>query len=52
LQNWARWEEEKPDWFHDNLKRVIPLDFMPEEFRGRGGRRRSSLSERILELQE
>jgi hypothetical protein len=25
--NWAKWEEEKPDWFNDVMKAKVPVDF-------------------------
>jgi hypothetical protein len=27
--NWAKWEEEKPDWFTDVMKAKVPVDFIP-----------------------
>jgi hypothetical protein len=29
--NWAKWEEEKPDWFTDVRKAMVPADFIPAE---------------------
>jgi hypothetical protein len=29
--NWAKWEEEKPDWFTDVMKAKIPVDFIPAD---------------------
>ena len=34
--NWAKWEEEKPDWFTDVWKARVPVEFIP----GAGGARR------------
>ena len=30
LASWARWEQEKPDWFTDGFKAGVPNDFIPE----------------------
>jgi hypothetical protein len=27
--NWAKWEEEQPEWFTDVMKAKIPVDFIP-----------------------
>jgi hypothetical protein len=27
--NWHKWEEEKPDWFHDQWKPFVPVEFIP-----------------------
>jgi hypothetical protein len=27
--NWAKWEEEKPDWFTDVMKAKVPVEFIP-----------------------
>jgi hypothetical protein len=29
--NWAKWEEEKPDWFTDVMKAKVPVDFIPAD---------------------
>jgi hypothetical protein len=29
--NWAKWEEEKPDWFTDVMKAKVPVDFIPQD---------------------
>jgi hypothetical protein len=29
--NWAKWEEEKPDWFTDVMKARVPVDFIPAD---------------------
>jgi hypothetical protein len=29
--NWAKWEEEKPDWFTDVMKATVPVDLIPAE---------------------
>jgi hypothetical protein len=50
LENWERWEEEKPAWFNDAWKKSIDDDMIPAESLRRlkvGGsaRRRSSLGD-------
>jgi hypothetical protein len=29
--NWAKWEEEQPDWFTDVIKAKVPVDFIPAD---------------------
>lgn len=29
LQNWTRWEEEKPKWLDDKMMSAIPMDLIP-----------------------
>jgi hypothetical protein len=29
--NWAKWEEEKPEWFTDVKKATVPVDFIPSD---------------------
>jgi hypothetical protein len=29
--NWAKWEEEKPEWFTDVMKASVPVDFIPAD---------------------
>ena len=29
--NWAKWEEEQPEWFTDVLKATVPVDFIPSD---------------------
>jgi hypothetical protein len=29
--NWAKWEEEQPDWFTDVMKAKVPVDFIPSD---------------------
>jgi hypothetical protein len=29
--NWAKWEEEQPEWFTDVLKAKVPVDFIPAD---------------------
>jgi hypothetical protein len=29
--NWAKWEEEKPDWFTDWIKAKVPVEFIPAD---------------------
>jgi hypothetical protein len=38
--NWERWEEEKPDWFTDQIKAAVPEEFIPATG---GARRRESV---------
>jgi hypothetical protein len=50
LDNWERWEEEKPEWFNDAWKAGVDDDMIPPASLGRlnGGaseRRRSSLGD-------
>jgi hypothetical protein len=51
LENWERWEEEKPEWFDDNFRAVVNDDWIPVDslrrLDGGGGirRRRSSLGD-------
>jgi hypothetical protein len=41
LQNWARWEREKPSWFTPLLKATVPDEYIPTEFlAGLGGAKR------------
>ena len=28
-ENWAKWEEEKPEWFTDTRKAQVPVEFIP-----------------------
>ncbi|GMI30117.1 hypothetical protein TeGR_g7765 [Tetraparma gracilis] len=30
-EGWHRWREEQPEWFTDNWKRRVPVDWVPEE---------------------
>jgi hypothetical protein len=43
--NWARWEEETPDWFTDAFKASVPIEFIPgdEDARRRERVRRASV---------
>jgi hypothetical protein len=43
--NWANWEEEKPDWFTDVRKAMVPVDFIPSDgdVRRRESMRRASV---------
>jgi hypothetical protein len=43
--NWAKWEEEKPEWFTDVLKSTVPVDFIPKDgdARRRESERRASV---------
>jgi hypothetical protein len=29
--NWAKWEEEQPEWFTDVVKAKVPVDFIPSD---------------------
>ena len=29
--NWAKWEEEQPEWFTDVMKAKVPVDFIPPD---------------------
>jgi hypothetical protein len=29
--NWAKWEEEQPEWFTDVIKATVPVDFIPQD---------------------
>jgi hypothetical protein len=29
--NWAKWEEEQPEWFTDVIKATVPVDFIPAD---------------------
>ena len=29
--NWAKWDEEKPEWFTDVMKDTVPVDFIPAD---------------------
>ena len=44
-ENWARWEEEKPEWFTDQMKATVPVEFIPTsgEARRRESVRRASV---------
>jgi hypothetical protein len=44
-ENWVRWEEEKPEWFTDQIKALVPVDFIPTtgEARRRESVRRASV---------
>jgi hypothetical protein len=49
LENWERWEEEKPEFFNDAFKAALDDDMIPpaslRKLNGAGGRRRSSLGD-------
>ena len=41
LQNWARWERDKPRWFTSEVKAKVPDEYIPREFlAGLGGANR------------
>ena len=29
--NWAKWEEEQPEWWTDVMKAQVPVDFIPAD---------------------
>jgi hypothetical protein len=43
--NWAKWEEEQPEWFTDVMKAKVPVDFIPadEDARRKESVRRASV---------
>jgi hypothetical protein len=41
--NWAKWEEEQPEWFTDLVKAKVPVDFIPADARRRESFRRASV---------
>jgi hypothetical protein len=45
-KNWAKWEEETPEWFTDQIKALVPVDFIPTagEARRRESWRRASVN--------
>jgi hypothetical protein len=49
VENWERWEEEKPAWFNDAFKSAIDDDLIPpaslRRMNGESKRRRSSLGD-------
>ena len=53
LENWDKWEDEKPEWFSDIFMSWVDDDIMPPDalrrlkLKGGGARRRSSLGERL-----
>ena len=51
--NWERWERDRPDWFTEDWKERVPIEFVPKG-RGRGGRggRRRSSAARLFGLGE
>ena len=44
-ENWAKWEEEKPEWFTDAMKAMVPEEFIPAtgDARRRESARRASV---------
>jgi hypothetical protein len=44
-ENWATWEEEKPEWLTDQMKAMVPVEFIPTtgEARRRESVRRASV---------
>jgi hypothetical protein len=46
MENWERWEEEKPDWFSDAWKSALDDDMIPpaslQKLKGGGGKRSRS----------
>ena len=53
-ENWAKWNDEKPEWFIRRIIGMIPDDMIPKEAlaelkeNGRKGRRRSSVAEALI----
>jgi hypothetical protein len=51
LENWERWEEEKPEWFTDAWKSSVDDDMIPpaslRKLNGASSRRRSSLGDML-----
>jgi hypothetical protein len=53
LGNWSRWEEEKPDWFTDEIKATVDDSMIPAKAlaslnrRAGGERRRSTLGDSV-----
>ena len=53
LENWDRWEDEKPEWFDEVFMSWVDDDMMPPEalrrlrLKGGGERRRSSIGEKL-----
>jgi hypothetical protein len=50
MENWERWEEEKPEWFSDNFRAAVDDDMIPPESLRKlkiagSKRRRSSLGD-------
>jgi hypothetical protein len=50
LENWERWEEEKPEWFNDAFRKMVDDDMIPPSSlrrlkNGGSARRRSSLGD-------
>jgi hypothetical protein len=43
--NWAKWEEEQPEWFTDVIRATVPVEFIPtdEDARRRESVRRASV---------
>jgi hypothetical protein len=31
MMNWAKWEDEQPEWFTDVIKATVPVDFIPSD---------------------
>jgi hypothetical protein len=56
MANWARWEEEKPEWFDLALKASIPDEYIPiaaiEALGGVGRERRGSASLSVIEAMD
>jgi hypothetical protein len=48
-ENWARWEEEKPEWFTDQKKATVPVEFIPTtgDARRRESVRRASVDAEV-----
>jgi len=55
LENWERWEEEKPEWFNEMFQGAVDDDMIPDasliqmRLKARGERRRSSIFKKVGE---
>jgi hypothetical protein len=53
LANWARWEEEKPDWFTAEAKASAPDEYIPPQFLvGMGGVNRERRGSAAMSVKE
>ena len=55
LKNWGRWEAERPTWFDENFKALVPDEFIPkaaldELNTQHGGKRRRSSAGKVEPL--
>jgi hypothetical protein len=42
-EGWTRWERDKPDWFTDNWKALVPVDWVPREGKAEHKRAKDSV---------